>query len=556
MDSACVHVYRGEMIVAAMERIEVDFDEKRIDEIFSEVNQCHLPGVAVGIAVDGTPVYRKGFGRANMELPLENSPTLRYRIGSTSKHFTCFAYLLLCEEGKAHVDDPVAEHFPDLHKVTRSVTMRQLMGNISGIRDVYELFTQFSEPYSGPGGAALSVTGADLVKLYLDISDVNAPPGLTWIYNNGGWLLLSLAIERISKASLEDVMWHRIFKPVGMYDSLLLRGDTSYIPNRASQHVVNKRGGFERMFWGLDNFLGAGAIVSTVDDMLRWLAHMDSPTVGTVATWDLMRTPLNLSNGTSTGYGLGLYSDHHRGVQTIHHAGNAFGGNAQMMKVPAAALDVVVISNRQDVWGWQLADRILDECLPSLAPVTGPKRVDFPAGVYRSRKSGRVVQVIHRNEQHFASIGGWEFKLESKESGTLWACDLPKDGKFGIQHTADARAKGSILVNEFGNVDELEPVKSGSPREGPRIVGRYGARSLGIEVEISCTDGVFVLRARGWFSGTSYELEHLADRVWRAKSPAETRVGFLGGFLVFDSDTAGFEYWNAQTRALGFTRIQ
>src|SRR5262249_45341936 len=92
----------------------VDFDAGKIDRIFAGLDQCHLPGAAVGIAVDGKPIYRKGFGLASMELPIVLSPTIRMRIYSTSKHFTCLAYMLLCEEGKAAIDERLGTYLPEL----------------------------------------------------------------------------------------------------------------------------------------------------------------------------------------------------------------------------------------------------------------------------------------------------------------------------------------------------------------------------------------------------------------------------------------------------------
>src|SRR5437762_7756253 len=102
------------MRTVAQPRLDVAFDERKIDAIFAELNQCHLPGAAVGIAIGGKPVYRKGFGLARMELPVVLSPAIRMRIGSTTKHFAAFAYLLLCEEGKAGIDDPLGKYFPEL----------------------------------------------------------------------------------------------------------------------------------------------------------------------------------------------------------------------------------------------------------------------------------------------------------------------------------------------------------------------------------------------------------------------------------------------------------
>jgi len=244
---------------SAARTLGVQFDERKVDAIFAGVDQCHLPGVAVGIAIEGKPVYRKGFGLASMELPTLLSPSIRMRIASTSKHFTCLAYLLLCEEGGAGIDDPVGRHLPELNPVAHGVTMRQLMGNTGGLRDVYDVFVQFNETYSRYGGVAQSVTSADLLALYRDIDDVNTAPGTAWMYNNGGWLILSAVIERITGKSLERVMWERIFEPIGMYDSLVRRSDSDFVSNSATPHSLNPAGGFERLYWGLDNCFRCGS---------------------------------------------------------------------------------------------------------------------------------------------------------------------------------------------------------------------------------------------------------------------------------------------------------
>ena len=156
----------------------VSFDEKKVDALFAEFDQCQLPGVAVGIALAGKPLYRKGFGLANMELPIVLSPTIRMRIASISKHITALAYLLLCEEGRAAIDDPIGRYLPELHSVARSVTMRQLMGHTSGLHDAFEICHQFS-------GTKHAVTSEQLLSSYRDLDEVNAEPGTAWIYKIG-----------------------------------------------------------------------------------------------------------------------------------------------------------------------------------------------------------------------------------------------------------------------------------------------------------------------------------------------------------------------------------
>jgi D-aminopeptidase len=319
----------------------VDFDERRIDAIFGEVNQCHLPGVAVGIAIGRTPVYRKGFGLANLELPVVLSPATRMRIFSTTKHFTSLTYLLLCEEGRARIDDTIGQWLPEMHPVMHAITMRQLMGHVSGLRDAHDICWHL-------GGLGQRMGSGDLLSLYRDIDDTNSTPDTRWSYNNGGYLLLTAVIERILSRSLEEVLQERVFSRIGMHDTVLRRSDFDFVPNSATLHMTDAHGNYDRSYLGTAS-AGEGGIVSTVDDLLRWLAHMDAPVVGTKTDWELLKSPLVLNNGTSTRYGLGLLPGRYRGVDTIGHPGGGLGGNAQMIKVPSVGLDIVVLSNRHDV---------------------------------------------------------------------------------------------------------------------------------------------------------------------------------------------------------------
>jgi len=561
-------------------KVDIDFDERRIDAIFSALDQCQLPGAVVGIAIRGKPVYRKGFGLASLELPLTLAPSMRLRIGSTSKHFTCFAYMLLCEEGKAGINDPVSKYFPELHKVTRNVTMRQLMANVSGLRDAYDLVCQFDDHYTGPAGAAQRLLSEDVLHLYQAIDDVNAPPGSSWIYNNGGWLLLSLAIERLTGHSLERVLWERVFQPIGMYDSLLLRHDSGFVANRASQHVTSPGNvalrwwevpsqesngvraaattpdSFERMSWGLDNFLGAGAVVSTVDDLLRWLANMGNPRVGSSKTWALMKEPHILPNGTSTGYGLGLMIDRYRGYETLHHAGNSFGGNADILKIPEAELDVVVVVNRQDVSASTFMYEILNTCLSGGSTrVRKVSAAPVPTGVFVSPNTGRVVELVERKGCLYVSVGGTELQAECDESGREWRMEFAwKAPKQSVGLIGDVRRPTGIRFNDFGNIDEMVRAQGCAPElDVGMMLGRYRYEALGIDANIFQRDEKLWMGVAGGFSLVEFSLEPIAEGIWRARSAGASRVAFIGGILTFGH--GGFTFANFQTRPVSFRRI-
>jgi len=536
----------------------LEFNEAWVDEVCAELDQCQLPGIALGIAVGGIPVYRKGFGLANIELPVLLTPSTRMRIGSTTKHFAALAFMLLCEDGKAHIDDPVGQYIPELNAAWRHVTMRQLMGHIAGIRDVYDL-TFYLNGVSSP------TTAADLLGMYQGLEQVNAPAGQCWDYNNGGYFLLSVAIERLANAPLEDVLKARIFDPVGMRDTLLRRSDNNFVPNSASTHMT-KLGdfvaatgaspskaeliqGFEKLHFGAD-FAGAGAMVSTVDDLLTWLAHMDHPRVGTAATWEAMKTPLALLSGATTGYGLGLITGDYRGLSTLSHPGGWLGGNAQLIKIDCLGLDIVAISNRHDVSAALLTNRIIDRIVAGLPPGAATEQMSA-TGAFCSQHTGRVVELRANGRTQIVSIDGCDWPFEWHGDGRLrptseWAFLNHELRLFG-----DPQCPDDIELVTFGDRDELSRLSNSDEDVGETISGLYVARSLNISCRIERNGAAFELVTLGARGSVGYGLEQLSPAVWRAQDKESPRAAVLR----FNPKSLTFQFSTYHTWNLEFERV-
>lgn len=524
-------------------KLAATLDEKAIDAIFRPVDQSRLPGVAVGIAIDGVPVYRKGFGLANMELPVTLTPSIRMRIGSASKHFTALAYLLLCEEGQATLGDPIGRFIPELHESARNVTMRQLMTHTSGLRDVYDVVMQFN-------GLGHALTTGELLAYYRDIDDVGFPPQSSWSYNNGGYLLLSVAIERITGQSLEDVLRQRIFEPVGMQDTMLRRWDCDFVPNSATLHMTDARGRYHRAPMGMA-LSGEGGVVSSIDDMLRWLRHMDRPTVGRPGTWAALRDPEMLANGTSTRYGLGLMLDAHRGARTLFHGGGVFGGNAQMMKVPDAGLDIVVISNRQDAWAALFANQIIDAAVSGLhdtAATHAPAKVHAH---YLSPASGRLVGIFTDGAVPMISIDGMEAPAEVRAPHIL-SYAAPLDFyQVSVRLANEAIPPESIELTDFGNKERLDLIRPGSdPIASEAPIGKYRAEAIGVEAVIEHQPDGLQLRFQGRHGSERYRLERLTPQVWKARSLGPFPL--FGGIVTLEPAGRGFRFSSSRTRDLRF----
>jgi CubicO group peptidase (beta-lactamase class C family) len=539
----------------------VQFDEQSIDAIFAELDRCHLPGAAIGISIAGRPVYRKAFGLASMELPVALATSTRMRIASGSKHFTALAYLLLCERGEAALDDPIGQYLPELHPVTHAVTPRQLMGHLGGLYDVHDICWQFS-------GRGSQVSSEQLLGLHRDCNGMNAAPGSTWLYSNGGYLMLTAAIERIAGCSLEEFLRERIFEPVGMHDTLLCRFDNDFVPNRASLHraksdpthdstivkIARPEAGFEKA-QATTAWAGEGGIVSTVDDLLRWLAHMDAPVVGSAETWETIKKSQVLTNGTSTGYGLGLMRGRYRGLEILHHAGGVTGGNSYLLKVPAAGLDVAILLNRDDVIGVLLVQKILDACFADLAPIEQSARRPCIEGTFHSAQRCFVVQLFAKEDQQMASINGLDLPVIGDEHGVLRPAGIFTYLQQSIAPLGDPACPEAIEFRDFGNLEVLVRLSPERTLDPVALEGCYRSDAIGTDVSISSGREGLELTTFGRFGSAHFRLEALGEGTWRARS-TDPSMAWTGGVLSFDSQAGSFRFsaprtWNVLFRRCG-----
>jgi CubicO group peptidase (beta-lactamase class C family) len=485
----------------------IDLDETRIDALFCGLDRSHEPGGVVGIAVGGRPRYCKGFGLASLDLPVALAPWIRMPIGSVTKHFTCLAFMLLSEEGLVSLEDTVGKYFSDFHATARAATVRQLMGHVSGLRDAYDIAMTYC-------GITHEMTAAQVLSFYRDIDDLNAPPGSRWVYNNGAYLILSAIIERVAQRSLDEVFAERIFAPLGMMHTLLRRFDTRFVPNSASLHAMGVDGGFAKGIRPVEG-VGQGGIISTVEDMLRWMCHMDAPEIGTASTWTIMKSPLMLTNGRSTAYGLGLEVGSYRGFETIGHSGGVVGGNSYMLKVPAADLDIIVMANRYDVSSAQLARSVLDACLVLPERTAAMPRQHPCRGLFISRESERVVQLLAEADRQLVSLEGTAAPYIWKSERVLVpAHGFAQESVTAVTLMGDPEHPDVIQLSGHGCHDELFRHSQESDSPDSSIDGRY--RSAATDTRITVCTQSMRLSASGPLGSSTYVMSPVAKGVFRA----------------------------------------
>ncbi len=272
----------------------------------------------------------KGYGSANLEWDIPNSPTTKFRLGSITKQFTAASILLLQERQKLSIDDPVKKYIPDAPAAWDKITIFNLLTHTSGIPN-YTSFPDFSslEPFP--------TTPEKLVALFRD-KPLDFQPGENWNYSNSGYALLGYLIEKIGGESYESFVQENIFTPLGMKDSGY-DSNSAIILHRAAGYTPGRGGMVNAGFVHMTTPFSAGALYSTTEDLLRWEQSLFGGKLLSSDSLAKMTTPFK----NDYAFGLGVRTVNGRKV--IDHGGGINGFNTHLAYYPDDKLVVVVLGN-------------------------------------------------------------------------------------------------------------------------------------------------------------------------------------------------------------------
>jgi CubicO group peptidase (beta-lactamase class C family) len=295
----------------------------------SYVDSKQFMGAAL-VARDGKVLLSTGYGFANLEWGVANSPASKFRLGSITKQFTAACILLLEERGKLKVDDPVKKYMTDAPAAWDKVTIFNLLTHTSGIPS----FTGFPDYASTE---AIATTPEKLVARFRD-KPLEFQPGEKWNYSNSGYVLLGYLIEKISQQSYSEFVQENIFTPLGMKDSGY-DSNSAIILHRASGYTPSAKGTIHAGYIDMSIPFSAGSLYSTTEDLLRWEQGLMGGKLLSVASLAKMTTPFK------NDYAFGLAVHAVNGHKVIEHGGGIEGFNTEIAYYPEDKLTVVVLAN-------------------------------------------------------------------------------------------------------------------------------------------------------------------------------------------------------------------
>ncbi len=341
---ACALLVAAAVVPAAARAGEMDAAQRRaaVDQLMSRY-AGEVPGASLLVLRDGKPVVRRGYGEADLAQGTRATPATNYRLASVSKQFTAASILLLKQDGKLKLSDPVRKWLPELPASDDAITLRHLLTHTSGLVDYEDLI---------PDDREKQLDDADVLDMIASQQRLYFAPGSDYRYSNGGYVLLGLVVERASGKDLAAFMRERIFQPLGMDHTLMYehRPD-QHIAHRAWGHSVLD-GQWKRTDQSLTSATrGDGGIYSSIDDLARWdAAWYDDRLLDAESRREAMRvhTP---TDDPDVGYGYGWRVT----GASVWHSGESRGFRNVIVRWPKHHLTVVILTNRNDPKPYPLA---------------------------------------------------------------------------------------------------------------------------------------------------------------------------------------------------------
>ena len=302
----------------------------QVDEYLSGLAKENRFSGAVLLARDGRVLLSKGYGMANLELDVPNTPQTRFRLGSITKQFTAAAVMLLQEQGKLSVQDPVCKYVENCPAAWQPVTIHHLLTHTSGIPN----FTSFPDYQKT---MALPTTIPETLARFRD-KPLEFTPGERYNYSNSGYVLLGHVIEKASGKSYGAFLREHVFAPLGMANTgAEVPGEI--VKRRAAGYTVGPKGFANASHLDMTIPHAAGALYSTVEDLYIWDQALYGGKLLTQKSLDAMLAPVK------DGYGYGLGVGEQFSLARVAHGGGINGFNTFMVRFPEARAVVIILSN-------------------------------------------------------------------------------------------------------------------------------------------------------------------------------------------------------------------
>ena len=432
------------------DKAKVVASAERAFEKFTKAYVAPAPGCAAAVSLNGETVFEKAFGLADMEHNVPNTIQTIFESGSVAKQFTAAALVLLQQDGKLSLDDPVKKYIPELPDYGSPLTIRHLLNHTAGLRDWGTVLS-----LTGVGRGARIISNDLALDVIIHQRALDFTPGSEYSYSNSGYNLAAIIVERVSKQKFPAFVEERLFKPIGMKNSSWRDDYQRIVPGRAQAYSRSGNGPW-RLNMPFMNVYGNGGMLTTVGDWMKWNAMLDSQSLG-ASLVTALETRGVLNDGRKIAYALGLVVDSYKGLKDVSHGGATAGYQTFLARYPDNKVSVGVMCNGTSPSAGGIATGITDEIfgLPAETPRAESPKVSEDelkkfVGIWREEKTHFPARFVIENGvsrwrgARLVPMGGGQFTA----GGNQLKFTFDKDGKPVSAETVDSDGEVRRFVQE------------------------------------------------------------------------------------------------------------
>ncbi len=295
------------------------------------------PSVAISVVRGNDTLVMKAWGMADLELSVPATSRSVYKIGSVTKQFTSSMVMQLVEQGKVKLDDSIATYLPALPLAWHAVTVRQLLNHTSGIPSYTDIGQRWVRRWGDemPPDSLVALTANDSMWF---------APGTKWRYDNSGYIVLGMLVEKITGKSWGENVIERFAKPLGLPDTRECLSDP-IIPRRVAGYYADSGAWHNAPYLAMSQPFSAGSLCSTIGDLAKWDRALNTGKVVSAASYAAMTTATGAASSAEVKYGFGLIADTLAGRAIVIHGGNIHGFSSANLWIPSAQMSVTVLCN-------------------------------------------------------------------------------------------------------------------------------------------------------------------------------------------------------------------
>jgi D-alanyl-D-alanine carboxypeptidase len=396
----------------------------RIDE-YVETQRAlnHLPGVTLAVTQGGKIIKIAGYGLANVELSVPVTPQSVFQIQSVTKQFTATAIMMLVEQGKLSLADPISRYLEGTPESWKPITIRHLLNQTSGIKDF------INEPTAS---LRLEVTEEEVLKATA-ARPLNFQPGERYAYSNTNYHLLAMILRKITGQWYGDFLRQVIFEPLGMRHTRIMSW-TELVANRAAGY----RWQGDKLLNGqfvAESILayGGGGILSTAEDMAKWDLALRGERLLKRASLEQMWSPARLNNGSFSEYGFGWGIGGRAPHRFVSHSGGHITGfTSCITRFRDDDLSVIVLLNAGHGNPARMTQAIAALYIPALKPPErkpiedkDPQITELFKEMQNMVRQGQLKREIFTPDMYSAMVASLpENSSAMKAAGALQATEL------------------------------------------------------------------------------------------------------------------------------------